>query len=169
MTVSASAGFISHFIESHMRAVSCDSQFTLFMVPFQYAPTSSRDHERSPGSECCKALGQNVANTCLVPCRHTWFRHPTWVNVGFLIAVCLESQEVPTPPLEDRCLFEGAHVHPWPLHPSLMPHRSPLGGIFSRKYTLCFMPLCHIQCFKADLTQKCLILDMSWADDFPIR
>ena len=80
--------------------------------------------------------------------------HPAWVNVGFLITECLESQEVSTPPSEDCCLFEGAHVHPWPLCPSPMPHRSPLGDIFSRKYTLCFTPLCHIQCFKVDLTQN---------------
>lgn len=42
--------------------------------------------------------------------RYPWLIHPVWANVGFLIAVCLESQQVPKPPSKGHSLFQVALV-----------------------------------------------------------
>lgn len=96
------------FSECHMRVVSSDTQFKLFMFPFQYALTSSGTATGARQSESYKCLDATFS----IFFRYPWLIHPVWANAGFLIAMCLESQQVPKPPSKGHCLFQVALVLP---------------------------------------------------------
>lgn len=95
------------FSESHMRAMNSDTQLKLFMFPFQYAPTGSRDRKGSP------AIGKSQ---CLDATFSIFLRYP-WLTscldyCWFSDCSVSGSHQGPKPPSKGHCLFEVALVLP---------------------------------------------------------
>lgn len=80
------------FSESRMRTLNADTQFKLFIFPFQNALTSSRTASGAWQLESWKCPDATFS----ISFRYPWLIHPVWANVGFLIAVCLDLNKCPS-------------------------------------------------------------------------
>lgn len=117
------------FSESHVRDLALVLNLNCLYFLYSMLQPAARTASGARQLEICKCLDATFS----IFFRYPWLIHPVWANVGFLIAVCLESQQVPKPPSKGHSLFQEHLCLPWPLCPSLIPLRKLLSSIFQLK------------------------------------
>lgn len=133
----------SSLTESHVRVVSSDTQFKLFMFPFQYAPTSSRDRKWS--------LAVGKANAWMPRFPSLLDILDSYILSGLMLVFWLQCvwslSKCPSHPQRVTACFKKHLCFSWPHCPSPTPLRSLRRHIYfflTRKMIFSFKPLCHV-------------------------